>query len=481
MSTTLKFDCCHRALMLPCIAALAVLLSGCGASQAQSMSSEPTASTALTLLATSDLSNTKTQGGAAGSASSASEPTEERMTSADAEEIYKVLVAEFAGRRGQLPLALSNYLDLARSTGNPELAERAVRVAVFARDEAGGLEAARLWAASAEPDHAARQVLGNLLLRADQLEEAISVLSAVVNELAESEPAIFERMAAMLAREKSRTSSVKVMEALIESYADNASAQFAFAQLLGRFGELDRALPVLGKVQAIDATHERAVVFAAQILARQKKHDLALQRLSTFLEKNPEASTARLNYARGLVDAKRYDEARAEFLRLSETSPDDADIAYALGLLLLQTSDLDDAKVQFEKLINVPERRQVAWYYLGQIAESSNDSESALAAYRRVDRGEHHVDAQIRAAVLMSQKGEMAAARQHLHGLRARNRNDSVRIFRTEAELLARNDLLEDALRVYSDALETFPKETGLLYARAMLAVNGARSALSFH
>ncbi|MFT5447769.1 MAG: tetratricopeptide (TPR) repeat protein [Gammaproteobacteria bacterium] len=471
MSTTSKSDCCHRALMLPCIAALAVLLSGCGASQAQSMSSEPTASMALSMLAASEASDTTTEGAAAESGSGVSESIEERMTSEDAEEIYKILVAEFAGRRGQLPLALTHYLDLARSTGNPELAERAVRVAVFARDEAGGLEAARLWAASAEPDHGARQVLGSLLLRADRLEEAISVLSAVVNELAESDPAIFERLAAMLAREKSRTSSVKVMEALIESYADNVSAQFALAQLLGRFGELDRALPVLDKVQAIDATHERAVVFAAQILARQKKHDLALERLSDFLEKTPEANTARLNYARGLVDAKRYDEARAEFLRLSETAPDDADIAYALGLLLLQTSDLDDAKVQFEKLINVPERRQVAWYYLGQIAESRNDSESALAAYRRVDRGEHHVDAQIRAAVLMSQKGEMAAARQHLHGLRARNRNDSVRIFRTEAELLARNELLEDALRVYSDALETFPKETGLLYARAMLAV----------
>ena len=65
----------------------------------------------------------------------------------------------------------------------------------------------------------------------------------------------------------------------------------------------------------------------------------------------------------------------------------------------------------------------------------------------------------------------MATARQHLHGLRARNRADSVRIFRTEAELLARAEQLEESLRVYNDALASFPKETGLLYARAMLAV----------
>jgi tetratricopeptide (TPR) repeat protein len=346
-----------------------------------------------------------------------------------------------------------------------------VRIAVFARDQAGGLEAARLWAASAEPSYEARQVLGNLLLRADKIDEASTVLSGVVNELAPTDSAIFARMASMLSREKSRVSSVTVMEALIEPYQDNAIAQFSFAQLLGRFGELDRALLVLEKVNEIDPAHERAMVFATQILQRQKKNELALEKLAAFVAGNPDADNARLSYARALVDAKRYDEARVEFHHLSDGAPEDADIAYALGLLLLQTNDLDDAQVQFEKLINVPERRQLAWYYIGQIAETRKDSEAALAAYRRVDRGEHHVSAQIRAAVLMAQEGDMAGARQHLHGLRARNRADSVRIFRTEAELLTRQERLEDALRVYNDALESFPKETGLLYARAMLAV----------
>jgi tetratricopeptide (TPR) repeat protein len=471
MTTTMKIDRCLYALTL----LTGVMLVGCSASQAQSSHTPVSSRAVSSMMAASQAPGADAKGVAPAAPGAAAE--RESAMSADAASVvdvdamYKVLVAELAGRRGQLPLALSNYLKLARRIGDPALAERAVRIGVFARDEAGSLEAARLWVANAAPKHEARQVLGNLLMRANQLDEAISVLGGVVNELAPTDTAIFVRISSMLAREKSRSNSVKVMEALIGPHQDSAIAQFAFARLLARFGELERSLVVLAKVDVLDPKHERAVVFAAQILQRQKKPELASEKLGAFIGKNPDANIARLSYARSLVDVKRYDEARAEFQHLSEAEPDDADIAYALGLLLLQTNDLDDAQVQFEKLINVQDRRQVAWYYIGQIAETRSDTEAALAAYRRVDRGEHHVSAQIRAAVLMAQVGDVPGARQHLHGLRAGNRADSVRIFRTEAELLARQEQLEDALSVYTDALQSFPKETNLLYARAMLAV----------
>ncbi len=48
--------------------------------------------------------------------------------------LYKVLVAEIAGRRGRMDLSLENYLDVARTTRDPAVAERAVRIAVFSRN-----------------------------------------------------------------------------------------------------------------------------------------------------------------------------------------------------------------------------------------------------------------------------------------------------------------------------------------------------------
>ena len=43
----------------------------------------------------------------------------------DVDAMYKVLTAELAARRGQLDLALDNYLEVARRTGDPRVAERA--------------------------------------------------------------------------------------------------------------------------------------------------------------------------------------------------------------------------------------------------------------------------------------------------------------------------------------------------------------------
>ena len=73
--------------------------------------------------------------------------------SASGDNLYKLLVAEIAGRRGRLDLALEYYLEVARETRDPAVAERAVRIAVFARDQEGGLEAANLWTEIA-PDRA---------------------------------------------------------------------------------------------------------------------------------------------------------------------------------------------------------------------------------------------------------------------------------------------------------------------------------------
>ena len=59
--------------------------------------------------------------------------------------LYKLLVAEFAGQRGQVELALDTYLDLARRVPDARIAERATGIAVFAKRNAEAREAADLW------------------------------------------------------------------------------------------------------------------------------------------------------------------------------------------------------------------------------------------------------------------------------------------------------------------------------------------------
>lgn len=384
--------------------------------------------------------------------------------------LYKLLVAEIAGRRGRMDLSLENYLEVARETRDPAVAERAVRIAVFARDQEGGLEAAGLWTEIAPDSTDARQVYAALLMRAGEIDTAVRQLDAAVPHFAGGDAEAYARIGDMLARERDKTIAVQVMGRLVGPHPDNLYAQSAFAQLLARAAQTERALEVYEKVLALDPDNQQTLVIYARLLQRQGKSSSALDILSDALERRPDADRVRLTYARLLVDDKQYDEALEQFERLSKRAPGNADVRYAYGLLLLQTNHTQEAEVQFKELIARRERMPVAYYYLGQIAESREDIEAALAAYRKVGDGEHRLNAQIRAAVLLAESGRLVQARAHLHGLRADNSQQAIRIYRAEAEILTKRKDLAAAMEVYNGALVDYPQDTDLLYSRAMLA-----------
>lgn len=384
--------------------------------------------------------------------------------------LYKLLVAEIAGRRGRMDLSLENYLEVARATRDPAVAERAVRIAVFSRNQEGGLEAGKLWTEIAPDSPDARQVYAALLLRAGEIDTAVRQLAAAVPHFAGGSAEAYPHIAEMLGRERDKTVAAAVMARLVGGRPDDPHAQSAYAQLLARAGQTDRAVQVYETVLALDPDDQQTLIIYARLLQRQGKVDSALGTLSNALDRRPESDRVRLTYARLLVDAKRFDDALAQFERLSKRTPDNADVRYAYGLLLMQTNRAKEAEVQFKELIARRERLPVAYYYLGQIAESLEDIEAALAAYRKVTDGEYRLNAQIRAAVLLAESGRLVQARAHLHGLRSDNSQQAVRIYRAEAEILTKREDYEDAMQVYDGALADYPQDTDLLYSRAMLA-----------
>ncbi len=406
--------------------------------------------------------------GSAQAAPAAAEPAVAGSSSGSS--LYKLLVAEIAGRRGRMDLSLENYLEVARTTRDPAVAERAVRIAVFARDQEGGLEAANLWTEIAPDSVDARQVYAALLLRAGEIDTAVRQLDAAVPNFAGGPAEAYPRIGDMLARERDKTAAVAAMARLVGGRPDDPHAQAAFGRLLARAGQTDRALQVYEKVLALDPDDQQILIVYARLLQRQGNMGSALGTLKDALERRPESDRVRLTYARLLVDAKQYDDALAEFARLSKRVPGNVDVRYAYGLLLMQTDHMEEAEAQFKEMVARRERVSVAYYYLGQIAESREDIEAALAAYRNVTEGENRLNAQIRAAVLLAESGRLVQARAHLNGLRGDNRQQAIRIYRAEAEILTKRKDYAEAFQVYNGALADYPNDTDLLYSRAMLA-----------
>lgn len=388
----------------------------------------------------------------------------------DADTLYKLLVAEFAGNRGQLKLSLANYLEVAQATRDPGVAERATRIAVYARDDQAALAAARLWAQLSPQSHEAHRVLASLYIRAGRVDAAVDELNTLVGQLDAQPEQKYALVVEILARERDKATVMAVMDGFVASRRDSAEAQLAHANLAIRVGDLDRAAAILEELQARHPDNRGAIMLHVRVLQEQGKTEDALKTMARLKALEPDNLSYRMAYARLLVSAKRFDDALVEFRGLSRQRPKDADVRYALALLLLQTNRLDQAESEFKELIKLNKKVLTARYYLGQLAETRDDLPKALDWYRGVDSGQHYVDAQIRVAVIYARQGKLEDARTQLHAIQPQDTADSVRLSLVESELLADAGKRDQAMEVYGQALEEFPEDTDLLYARAMLA-----------
>ena len=394
------------------------------------------------------------------------------------EALYLLLVAELAERRGELSLAFRNYLEVAKQHADRKAAQRAVHIAMSSGDTRGGLEAVALWSDLAPDSREPDEFRALLLIRAGAFDEAVEVLRTVAAAAEVEFPgAGLRRVSEILLRELEkngsahRDSAVGAMEALVAEHADVAQAHLTFGQLLARVGEFGRAERAFERVLALDSGNEHATVLLARIHHRRNDLPRALRVLESALAERPVSAMLRMTYARLLVDARRFEEARSHFELLLEADAGNEDVRYALGLVLFQTRVFDRAAEHFEVLTRSIERRDGAWYYLGRIAEVRQDPDAALAAYDRVLRGDNRMNAQLRIAVLLSEAGRVDEARARLHALHGRNANEVMRLYGVEVDILMHHSRFDEAMEVYDAALEEWPEDANLLYARAMLAV----------
>ena len=100
---------------------------------------------------------------------------------ATGEQVFEILASEIALQRGEPALAYQTYLSLARQTGDPQLAQRAMEIAIAANAPELALDAASVWDRLAPAgDTKPKEVLVTLLMLnqrwSDSVKPAIALL-----------------------------------------------------------------------------------------------------------------------------------------------------------------------------------------------------------------------------------------------------------------------------------------------------------------
>ena len=389
--------------------------------------------------------------------------------------LYKLLLAEIAGHRGMLDTSIEYYLDLARHTRDHRIAERTARIAVYARDDAAALAAARLWVELDPRNPDPHQVLAIMKLRAGDLEQSAEHLQDI---FAYSEGEADEKLwmiANLLGSEKDKDAVLEVMEKLVASQDSSPGALYAFAHVAARLEDLERSRELLENTLALAPDNDNAALSYISILQRMGREQEALSWLEKKLAMNGESDfNLRMAYARLLMEVRQFGKALDQFELLVDREPENIDVLYALGLLYLQSNRLDEAETLFTKLSVQEHLTDTSNYYLGRIAEEKRLYDEAGAWYQGVYKGEHYFDAQVRLAMLLARKGQVDEARNHLQSIRSRSGQQALVIVQAEGDLLIQAGRYEEAIGVYTEALDD-GYNPDLLYARAMAAEKTGR------
>jgi tetratricopeptide (TPR) repeat protein len=395
-----------------------------------------------------------------------------------ADQVYAVLVAEIAARRGAMDVAVTHYLEAAELTKDPRMAELAVRAALGGDDTAAIDAAVRRWLELDPASKGAHQVGAFARISASDQEGALIHLMRLI-ELSPDDPdAAFSQAAAIVARAPSPRARVALMRALADQYPDSAYAQQSLAMVAASASEFDTADAAARRAIELRPEWNTPRLFLVKLLLSGDQRGEARALLEGYLNESPDDQALRMLYGQFLVEEEEFSSARTVFERLLGNRPKEPDVLFAVGILSLQLDDMDGARVYFTRLYETGERQDDAAFYLGQAEERAENRDVALSWYEKV-KGANAVDAQVRIALLRAQAGQIQPAREVLQRLRRQMPDNAVMLYMVESEILDSIGHEDDSLAVLDRALQAFPDNEALLYARAMAAVKQDRIELA--
>lgn len=382
--------------------------------------------------------------------------------------LYSLLVAELAGQRDRFDIALANYMEQARATGDPAVAERAFRIAEYLGADEAALETALLWADSAPDNLDAQRIAAIQLARAGRHDEAMGYMEQVLKAKGDTHFDFLALSAAQLDPE-ARAGLRQSFERLLERHPDNAQLLFGRAVLLQQDGRSEEALASL-EAHPAGSREVAPLLLRARLLRSLGRGDEALRVLEGGIRLHPDDKRLRLTYARQLLEDERLEDAHQQFRELLRRFPEDDDLRLSLALVSLEAEAWDEARPLLQELIERDAHVDAAHLNLGRIAEQDGDRATALREYAAVGPGNDYLAAQVRRTELLVKNGRVAEAQRLLAGARDSQPDYALQLYLIEIESLTNQDRLDDAWQRTAEALEQFPEDLNLLYTRAMLA-----------
>ena len=391
------------------------------------------------------------------------------ITSANAEFVYKYLLGEIAGQRGEVTLASQLFLDLAKQTRDARLAERAARAAAYANQPGVALQAATLWVELDPNSLEAQQASSQLLVASGNLNQAKPHIQKLLAK-EETRANGFLYLNSLLANQKDKSEVLATITEFAAPYPKLPEAHFAIAQAALIADKPDVAKKAFETTTKLRPDWELNAQLQGQMLLKESP-EKAISFYQTFLKQYPKANDVRMSYAKLLVNQKRHAEAKPEFVKLVESSNGSPEISAVVGLLSLESSDYLMADKYFQQSISSgfknPDQLHI---YLGRSAERQKMDAKALEWYDKIQPGEHFLEGRLSAANVIARTKNVDAAIKMLDEVDDITPEQQITVIQTEANLLSQAKRNQESFNLLEKAAKNWPDSIELSYDYAMAA-----------
>ncbi|GEM_PF-1162575 len=401
----------------------------------------------------------------------------------DADDIFSLLVVEFAIQDEKFELAAQAAFDFAKEKNDVKMAKKAMQLYLASSSNQKAAEAARLWYKLDPDDEEASATALALAATNGEIEGLVNALRLRLQQGKNKEQTIYQT-ASIVARMNDKKMALDVYEKAVEGLVDDQSTAFMLmADLAYQVKELEKAWQASLRALELDALSDASAERVLQY-GRENHKKEAMEIVGNFIRKNTNARRLHLLYISEMVNDKEFDAAIRELKKMEKTFPEDFDLLYMEAQVYYQAKKLTQAKKLLKQFLDVQIQRREALsdaetdaqgqatdarIMLAQIYEEEQNYRAAISQLEKIDEPSAQMQIKMQIAVLHGKNGNEAKATAMLESLKPDNEEDAVRIRLMQAFIYRNAGKADQAIRYLKQADKEMPKNALIKYELAMM------------
>ena len=397
----------------------------------------------------------------------------------NADSMLMILLGELKLTQGEPGAAYSLMLEAAKKTGDAQLFNRAVEIALNARSGPPALEAAKAWKQAFPKSREANRFVLQIMVALNQLPESLMPLRTdLLLSPEEDQVKAINGIVQIYAQAQDKELATAVVEQALVPFVDKPLTAAASWTTIGRMKVAAKKLPeALDAAKQATAKDSKAIepgLLALELFSLGSSE--AEELLQKVIQTADNAMPLRLSYARILIDNQRTKEALAQLVNITEKSPALSEAWLLQAAVLIDGGQDDEAKNVLLRFVALEKDKEnntglsQAYLMLSQITLRQKKTSESEEWLNKIEDPEALAQVQIQRANLLASRGEISKARALIQQLPNITPQAKRTRLQAEVKLLRDYKMYEQTYQVLLSATKETPDDLELRYELAMMA-----------